>query len=216
MIGERGDRSGHRRDGPGRVSHRAVRTAAAIVVVALVAVGVYVASIPLGSPGIGSTAPSDARPFDRAVEGIGIGQAAPDFKSAGDGPGLTDLDLHPIRLADFEGKPLWIVFWATWCAPCQLEAPEILAAFHAHETDDLEVLAIDVQEPAVAARDYAETHELDYAIGLDATGSVMAQYGAAGLPSHVFVDRDGVIRDRYSGQLTGELMEQHLVSILGR
>jgi cytochrome c biogenesis protein CcmG/thiol:disulfide interchange protein DsbE len=126
-----------------------------------------------------------------------------------------DLAGNPIRLDDFAGKPLWIVFWATWCTPCQQEARDIRVSYHAHRDDDLAVLAIDVQEPAAAVREYALSHDLDYAIGLDPTAAVKALYGAWGLPVHFFLDGNGVIRDRYFGQMTGELMEQHLQAIVG-
>jgi peroxiredoxin len=149
-----------------------------------------------------------------AGTGPAIGQLAPDFVSADAGtPLLVDLDGHPIRLADFAGKPLWIVFWATWCTPCQQEAADIRAAYHGHR-GDLAVLAIDVQEPAEAARAFAQGRDLDYAIGLDATAAVKTLYGGWGLPAHFFVGSDGVIRDRYLGQLTADLMEQHLKAIL--
>jgi peroxiredoxin len=149
------------------------------------------------------------------VEGVGIGQAAPDFVSADDQkPLLIDLDGRPIRLGDFAGKPLWIVFWATWCIPCQEEVSDIRASYNAHADDGLGVLAIDIQEPSVAVREYALSHDIDYAIGLDSTGAVKDMYGAWGLPSHLFLDGHGVIRDRYLGQLTRELMEEHLIAII--
>ena len=186
--------------------------------VALVAVAVaYVSTMPLGGPsvaspvpGSGSVAPASTGP------GVQIGQAAPDFVGAdGVTPLLTDLDGKQIRLADFTGRPLWIVFWATWCSPCQQEASDIRAAYHAHMDDGLAVLAIDVQEPAAAARTFINDRDLDYDIGLDPAATVKAEYGALALPSHIFIDGSGTIRDRYLGQLTGELMEQHLRSIIG-
>jgi peroxiredoxin len=134
---------------------------------------------------------------------------------ANDEPLLVSLDGNPIRLSAFAGKPLWIVFWATWCSPCQQEASDIRAAFHAHRADDLAVLAIDIQEPAAAVREYALEHDLDYAIGLDPRAAVQALYGGWGLPAHFFVDAGGVIRGRYLGQLTGDLMEEHLRAIIG-
>jgi cytochrome c biogenesis protein CcmG/thiol:disulfide interchange protein DsbE len=149
-----------------------------------------------------------------AGRGPAVGQLAPDFVGAdGQKPLLVDLDGNPIRLADFAGKPLWIVFWATWCTPCQEEAADIQAAYHGHE-GDLAVLAIDVQEPAAAARAFVEGRGLDYAIGLDSTAAVKILYGDWGLPAHFFLGSDGVIRDRYLGQMTADLMAQHLKAIL--
>jgi cytochrome c biogenesis protein CcmG/thiol:disulfide interchange protein DsbE len=179
------------------------------------------AAVVLSTLRLGGSTP--ARPTDAglqaiasAVEGIRVGESAPDFVDAGGRePLLTDLDGNPIRLDDFAGKPLWIVFWATWCTPCQQEAIDIRAAYHSHLDDRLVVLAIDSQEPAAAVRKYALGHDLDYPIGLDPAGLVKDLYGAWGLPSHFFLDGSRVIRDRYFGQLTREVMEEHLRAIVG-
>ena len=191
------------------------RLAAGLGVAVLIAAAAVVAARPLGgSPS--ASVPEAGASAAGAGQGVAIGRAAPDFVRASDQePLLLDLEDRPIHLGDFAGRPLWIVFWATWCTPCQQEASDIRASFHAHHADGLGVLAIDVQEPAVAVREYALRHDLDYAIGLDATAGVKALYGSLGLPSHFFLDGDGVIRDRYIGQLTAELMEQHLQSIIG-
>lgn len=189
-----------------------------LAVTALVAAAALVASLPLGHAPAASAVPGPSfYATGTAVTGIAIGRPAPDFVDAGDArrPLLTDLQGNAVKLADFAGRPLWIVFWATWCTPCQQEASDIRAAFHAHRDGGLAVLAIDIREPAAAVRDYASAHDLDYTIGLDPTATVMGLYGGWGLPSHFFVDGLGTLRDRYLGQLNAELMEQHLSSILG-
>jgi cytochrome c biogenesis protein CcmG, thiol:disulfide interchange protein DsbE len=192
------------------------RLAAGLGLALLIGATAYVSTVRLGGT---LTAPRTVavslQGAGNPAIGPGIGEAAPEFVGADkQRPLLTDLDENPIRLADFAGKPLWIVFWSTWCTPCQQEASDIRAAYQAHQ-GRLAVLAIDVQEPAAAARAFAVKNNLDYTIGLDSTAAVKALYGGWGLPIHFFVDGDGVIRDRYLGQMTGELMEQHLQSILG-
>lgn len=62
-------------------------------------------------------------------------------------------------------------------------------------------------------RDYMTRYGLTYDIGLDVTGAVFATYGVFGLPTHYFVDRQGVIRDRYFGPLTREQMDQKIALI---
>jgi cytochrome c biogenesis protein CcmG/thiol:disulfide interchange protein DsbE len=213
-IGHPSDRTGSR---PG-ARRTARRFTAGLGLMLLIGMAAYVSTLPLGGAPTASRAPDASFHVSGIpVEGVGIGQSAPDFVGADNdhGPLLMDLDGKPIRLDDFAGEPLWIVFWATWCTPCQQEASDIRALYHAHREDDLAVLAIDIQEPAAAVREYALGHDLDYAIGLDSTAAVMALYGGWGLPSHFFLDGNGVIVDRYFGQMTGELMEQHLRSIIG-
>lgn len=171
----------------------------------------FIITLPLGRAGTGAAGESPT--FHPIGSAVAVGEPAPELNAADGSALLLDLDGHPIHLGDFAGRPLWIVFWATWCTPCQQEAPDIRAAFHAHADDQLAVLAIDLQEPTTAVRDYARAHDLDYTIGLDPTAAVMALYRARGLPAHLFVDGSGVIRARYSGQLTRELMEQYLAVI---
>jgi Thiol-disulfide isomerase and thioredoxins len=194
----------------------ATRVGTGLALVAAFAAAVYLSTLPLGRAGAASPLSSSGFfPIGSAVDGFQVGQPAPEFSAADGGAPLLDLDGRPIRLADFADRPLWIVFWATWCTPCQQEAPDIRAAFHAHEGDNLAVLAIDLWEPASAVRDYARGHDLDYVIGLDPAAVVLDLYRARGLPTHFFLDGAGVIRARYSGQLTSELMEQYLAVITG-
>ena len=195
----------------------AVRFLGTVGTIVLIGGAAYLSTRPLGPTPTGpGAAAATFYAIGSPVEGVGIGQSAPDFIADGDyQPLLTDLDGSPIRLADFTGRPLWIVFWATWCTPCQQEASHIRAAYHAHADAQLAVLAIDIQEPAAAVREYVRSHDLDYAIGLDPTAAVKDLYGAWGLPSHYFVDADGTVRDRYFGQMTSGLMEEHLKTIIG-
>lgn len=200
--------------------YRAKRSAMWLGILTLVGSAVFAASRPLVPP-IEAPNKVDRSSFgvpeasNGAAPGAQVGQAAPDFVAAdGSTPLLVDLEGKQVRVGAFAGHPLWIVFWATWCVPCQEEASGIRAAYHAHREDNLEVLAVDVQEPAAAVRAYALSHALDYTIGVDPSAAVRTLYGGIGLPFHVFIDGHGVIRDRSVGQLTAETMERHLLAIL--
>ena len=151
------------------------------------------------------------------TQGLDIGKLAPELAgSDGDRQlSLTDLDGKPLSLAALRGRPVWINFWATWCPPCQQETPVLRDAYQAHKAEGLVLIAVDVQEDAATVREYATKYGLSYPIGLDATGAVFRTYKIFGLPSHYFIDPDGVIRGRYFGPLTREQVEQQLRAILG-
>jgi peroxiredoxin len=146
------------------------------------------------------------------TEGLQIGERAPDFVGTnGDQEvRLTNLDGREIRLADFKGRPVWVVFWATWCPPCQQETPDIRAVHEANRDGGLVVLAIDVQEDVGTIRGYAERYGLTYTIGVDTYAAIMKTYGVFGLPTHYFIDRTGVIRYRYFGPLKRDQMDQSI------
>ena len=179
---------------------------------------VFLVTRPLGEPGPRSPADPGATFYQISAEtqGLDLGQRAPEL--VGDAGGtsvqLTDLDGRPVSLASFKGHPVWINFWASWCPPCQRETPVLRDAFEAHKGEGLVLLAIDVQEDADTVRQYAEKYGLTYQIGLDVTGAVFHTYRIFGLPSHFFIDRDGVIRGRYFGPLTRDQVEQQLKAIL--
>ena len=174
----------------------------------------WVATRPIGGDATTPAVQPGATFYRIAAEtqGLQIGQRAPDFvgKNGDEEVRLTDLDGREIRLADFAGQPVWVLFWATWCPPCQQETPDIRAAFEDHRSDGLVVVAVDVQEPADTVRGYVQRYELGYLIGLDTYAAIMKTYGVFGLPTHYFIDRQGVIRDRYFGPLTRDQMEQRI------
>jgi thiol-disulfide isomerase/thioredoxin len=140
-----------------------------------------------------------------ATVGLAIGQKAPEFSGVVDGQavGLTDLSGNPLRLADLRGHPVWVSFWATWCPPCQAETPVLRNLYDAHQAGGLKLVAISVQETtADDVRAYAQKYSLDFTIGFDATSAVFKTYQAYGLPTHFFLDGDGIIRAIHLGPLT--------------
>jgi cytochrome c biogenesis protein CcmG, thiol:disulfide interchange protein DsbE len=150
--------------------------------------------------------------------GLQVGQQAPELTGSSDGRtvGLSDLDGNPIRLADLRGHPVWIVFWATWCPPCQQETPVLRDLYTEHRAQGLSLVAISVQETTPDdVRAYARTYGLDFTIGFDATSAIFATYQGYGLPTHVFLDRNGIIRAVRLGPLGVAEAEQILAPLLG-
>jgi cytochrome c biogenesis protein CcmG/thiol:disulfide interchange protein DsbE len=194
------------------------------VVVLLVVLGtasglLLLLTTPVANPAA-TPAPVPGTDFYRlgdATSGVGIGQAAPELTGVSDGKQveLTDLDGRPIRLADLRGHPVWLSFWASWCPPCQSETPVVRDLYDAHRDQGLAVVAVSVQETSPAdVRRYAETYGLDYTIGFDATSAVFRTYQGYGLPTHYFINRDGVVRERHYGPLTVAEAEHILAPLL--
>jgi peroxiredoxin len=187
---------------------RLVLVPLAVVVAAGV---VYLASRPLGG---GEPQPSFFV-IGSAGPGVQIGQIAPGSAQAGSQSlALIGLDGTAVSLTEFRGRPIWVIFWKTACPPCEAEAPAVAAAYAAHRADRLVVIGVDVWDTTAAVRDYLKSHALDYPIAVATTSNAMDAYGVWGAPTHYFIDRAGIIRDRYFGPMTRELIEKSLRRII--
>jgi cytochrome c biogenesis protein CcmG/thiol:disulfide interchange protein DsbE len=138
-----------------------------------------------------------------------IGKPAPDFA-------LTMIDGTQVRLSDFKGKPVWINFWASWCPPCRAENPDIQDLYNAHkDADGLVLLAPAIGEGRDSVAGYMQRADLHYPVGTDSDTQIAANYRVLGIPTHIFVDREGIIRDMRIGAMSKKTMEKKLAQIIG-
>jgi len=184
-----------------------------LVVALIVLVGAAALLALLGTPIASPREPTPQTPgsgffqIDEPTEGLSVGQLAPELEGTADGGtvGLEDLDGQPLRLADLRGHPVWLSFFATWCPPCQEETPVLRDAWERYGPDGLRMIAVSVQETtATDVAAWAQTYDLSYPIGFDATSAVFHTYQGFGLPTHVFIDAEGIIREVRHGPLDRE------------
>lgn len=109
---------------------------------------------------------------------IRLGEEAPNFKA-------LDIKGHPFELSSLKGKPVWLVFNATWCSNCRAEIPEIQELA---KEDTIAVVSIYLNEDSTHVRQYAEKLGLTYTQIPDARGTISASYGVSAVPSHVVID----------------------------
>ena len=189
-------------------------------VVLLAALGglLWAVNQPLGPPiDEGLTLDGEALLKEEAARsGVGEGQLAPGFAPAGGGEPLelAALTGESVPLSDFGGRPVWVVFWATYCHACRLEEPDMLRAFDAYRADGLTLVAIDVGEGTDVVRRYAEERDLPWTILIDESGATVEAFGAIGTPSHFFIAADGTIQSRAFGRLRYAEMDERLAALM--
>ena len=141
--------------------------------------------------------PPVAKPAMPTVQASVIPDRRPDVK-------LADRDGKPRSLAEWNGRPQVINFWATWCAPCRREIPMLnkLATDGAHPQFALIGIAIDFREDVLT---YLKKMPIDYTVligeqdGLDAARAFGME--SLGLPFTAFVDKQGRIVTMHLGEL---------------
>jgi len=135
-----------------------------------------------------------------------VGQPAPDFAA-------TTVDGKAVRLSDFKGQPVWLTFGASWCQPCRAENPDIKATAEKYADAGLVVLAVFISEDEAAVKDYADRVGLDYLKVADPGTAIASQYRILGIPSHFFIDREGVLQTMKIGSLDVPSMEAAIEGI---
>ena len=127
-----------------------------------------------------------------AALGINIGNLAPDFT-------LTSLAGKSVHLKDYRGKkPVYIVFWATWCPACLRGINPLKEAYRDLDKEKIELLSIDigVRESREKLKLYKEKYSIPYPVLFDEGGVVSRSYTVLGIPTHILIDREGIIRYR--------------------
>lgn len=139
------------------------------------------------------------------------GQAQP----AGQGKPLPDLEFRRFRteeaqsLHDHLDKPLVINFFASWCRPCLAEMPRF-EQVHRRVAGRVNFLGMNLQDnPSSAQRVITETG-ITYPVGVDPQGRIFQALGGFGMPTTVFVQADGTIAERFTGELSGQMLMERL------
>jgi len=109
-----------------------------------------------------------------------------------------------IALQSLRGQVVVLNFFASWCAPCALEAADLQRAWRASKDRGVTFLGIAVQDEELAARAFLARHGVSYPAVFDRDGSVMKAYDVTGIPTTVFVDPVGRIAGRHAGIFVGD------------
>jgi cytochrome c biogenesis protein CcmG, thiol:disulfide interchange protein DsbE len=107
-----------------------------------------------------------------------------------------------INLTDFRGKTVILNFWASWCVPCQTEAP-LLSAYNANNnSSNVVVIGIAAWDVASDSKTFLQQYDLNYLNGPDSNGTIAIAYGVAGVPETFIVGPDGKLMGKFPGAVT--------------
>lgn len=113
------------------------------------------------------------------------------------------------------GIPFVLNIWASWCGPCQQEAPVLERAWRVDgRPRGVLFLGIDAQDAAVDGRGFLRRFGVDYLNVRDPTNDVPRSYGATGVPETFFVDRRGMVVGHVIGVIAPAALRQGIVSSL--
>ncbi len=131
-----------------------------------------------------------------------VGDAAPSCSN------LTTLDgTENYDLTKFQGKVVYVDFWASWCPPCIRSFPFMNQLQHDLKDQGLHVVAINLDEKLVDAEEFITKYPVEISIASDPESQCAKDFGVMAMPSSYLVDRKGVIRYIHLGFRLGEVGE---------
>ena len=156
---------------------------------------------------------ADAVPSGQDVAASGQEEqsaAAPDFA-------MLNADGETVRLSDFQGTPVVLNFWATWCPPCRQELPHFAEAY-AEYGDRVAFLMVDLtdgqQETEEDVRAFMTEQGYVFPVYYDTEAEGAYAYGVSAIPTTYFINADGTVHSYQIGALTRELLYDSLVKLL--
>jgi len=127
-----------------------------------------------------------------------FGKEAPDFT-------LTDINGKTHKLSAYRGKNVIIIFWATWCPPCEMEVPHLKELRETFSKDKLAILSMSYissypPNTAKMIKDFAVEKKLNYTVFAVESGNAGYPYdNVNGIPTCFFIDSEGKIKVVTSG-----------------
>lgn len=134
---------------------------------------------------------------------------APDFT-------VYDLGGNKVRLSDYEGTPVVLNFWASWCPPCKGEMPEFQDAYETWG-DDVQFLMVNMtdgrSETMDSAHSFIRSSGYTFPVFYDLDMDAAQTYAVTSIPATYFIDEDGYIISSQVGAITAKKLEKGIEKI---
>ncbi|MCL4261933.1 MAG: TlpA family protein disulfide reductase [Anaerolineae bacterium] len=135
-----------------------------------------------------------------------VGHPAPNFT-------LQDSLGQEVTLHNLAGQPVVLNFWATWCAPCRVEMPALQQAsvqYNGRAT----ILGVNQGEAARNVADFGAEYRISYPLLLDTDQEISRLYEVRGLPTTLFIDANGIVREVVIGTVTEAVLQDRVERLL--
>jgi thiol-disulfide isomerase/thioredoxin len=128
----------------------------------------------------------------------------------------NDLAGRPVDLAALRGRVVLLNFWATWCAPCQVEIPQFIVWQSKYSAEGLQIIGVSMDDDSTPVATLVRERAVNYPVVMGDEHIGLLYGGVLGLPVTYLIDRRGIVRARYQGAADLGAMESAIRKLLGR
>lgn len=121
---------------------------------------------------------------------------------------LIDLEGNEVSLSDYQGKKVFLNFWATWCPPCKGEMPDMEVLHNEIDESEVVILAINLGDEERLIKRFIEGEEFTFKVLQDRENAVAAQYMISSIPISYLIDENGEIVKKVVGAMNLEQMKE--------
>jgi len=121
--------------------------------------------------------------------------------------GLKDLSGKTVDLAALSGKVVIVDFWATWCAPCKEELPELEKFHKKYAAKGLAIVGVSIDKEAGVVKPFLDKLKISFPVVHDGAHSLAGKYSPPRMPSSYIVDKKGIVRYVHGGYRASDAAE---------
>jgi cytochrome c biogenesis protein CcmG/thiol:disulfide interchange protein DsbE len=150
---------------------------------------------------------------------IDVGKIAPSFELSGNvsGNGNGSKNAATVSLQQFQGKVIYLDFWASWCGPCKQSFPWLNEMQSKYGSQGFQVVAINLDVKLTDVQDFLKSQTAKFVIAFDSQSVTPKAYGIKGMPSSFLIGKDGRILSQHTGfrESDKSTLETHIQMALG-
>jgi thiol-disulfide isomerase/thioredoxin len=117
-------------------------------------------------------------------------------------------------LADYRDKIVLVNNWATWCPPCKAEIPTLEAYYQIHAVEGFVIIGIEAGGRQNDVLQFSQEHGITYPVWFDLESAAINAFHNGSLPSSYVIDRAGVVRLAWVGEINHEMLEKYVTPLL--
>jgi cytochrome c biogenesis protein CcmG, thiol:disulfide interchange protein DsbE len=117
-------------------------------------------------------------------------------------------------LTDYGDKVVLVNNWATWCPPCKAEIPTLQEYYKTHTEEGFVIIGVEAGEPQAEVLGFVKGAGITYPIWIDLENASLRAFGNSGLPNSFVIDRKGIVRLAWVGEINREVLEKYVTPII--